>query len=39
MFIIIIIIITQPHAFISICHNAPIIIAIRSVGQASATTV
>ena len=39
MFINIILIITQPHAFISICRNAPIIIAIRSVGQASATRV
>ena len=31
----IIIIITQPHAFISVCRNAHIIIAISSVGQAT----
>ena len=36
---IMIIIITQPHTFISICRNAHIIIAIRSVGEASATKV
>ena len=35
----IIIVITQPHTFIGICRNAPIIIAIRSVSQASATRV
>ena len=34
-----IIIITQPHAFIGICRNAPFIIAIRSVGQTSASRV
>ena len=34
-----IITITQPHAFISICGNAHIIIAIRSMALANATRV